>query len=474
MPESNPGPEFNSWPEANTCDVAIVGAGISGLVCAYHLQRAGFKVTVLDTSSVPGGKMRSKKQDGFLMELGPSSILPSPDVDELINNLGLEAEVLRVPARKQPRFIFNGQGLAEVPSGPAALAASKLLSWPAKLNIIKEIFITKKMSRDQSLAEFTRAHLGNEILEKLVAPFISGIHAGDAEALSLEASFPRIAEIARKHGSVLRGLLMARIRGRAKGQGQAGMCSFQQGLAQLPAALARELGEALKLEARVESIKPLPQGRGFSVSYGHLDHSAEPLLCRQLVLATGPREASILSAGVLPAVGKLLNSIRESSMLVAQVGVDEFSLKVKPRGFGFLVPRNRGVRCLGVLWTSSVFPGRAPAGQALLTLFYGGALDPKAFELGEQELQEVISEDLGKTMGWDGNSKFSYVHRIQRALPEFALGHALKIKDLRTKILESGHPLQIIGNYVGGLSIPNCVGLAGLTAKEIAIGLTKP
>jgi len=452
----------------NSCDVVVVGAGISGLACAFNLQRAGMSTTVLEAGLVPGGKIISKQQDGYLMELGPSSMLRSFGIDELINDLDLEPGSLRVRSREHPRFIFDGQGLEEVPSGPWALAMSKLLSWQAKLDIIKEVFITKRMSQDLSLAEFTRVHLGEEVLDKLVAPFVSGIHAGDAESLSLEASFPRIAKSAREYGSVIRGFLWDRISGRAKSRVPVGLCSFQQGLGVLPTALAKELGQGLLLGAKVISINPLPEGRGFTISYSQSDRPAEPLICRYLVLAIGPGEAAVLTADFLPAVRDVLESIRQTPMVVAQVGMNLSSLKVRPKGFGFLVPRDRGVRCLGVLWTSSVFPGRSPQGHALMTLFYGGALDPGAFELGDQELQEVIGKDLGKTMGWDGISTLSFVHRIKHALPAFELGHVQKIESLRRNVSESGHPLRIIGNYVAGISIPDCVELAAWTAKDIA------
>jgi oxygen-dependent protoporphyrinogen oxidase len=459
--------------------VIVIGAGISGLACAYGLMRAGVDVGVLEARPRPGGSIESHHRDGFLLEWGPNSFARKPEAENLITDLGLEDELLRAPMRDHPRFIFKDGSLHEVPTGPLALLRTPLLSFRGKLRILREPFLRTRPPADESVADFVRRHLGPEVLDTLVAPFVSGIYAGDAEQMSLPGAFPLLHEWARARGSVIRGAIAGRHgsgvepkpRRRRARRHPAALCSFRSGLGRLPEALAARLGDRLRCDAPVSDlqIERTDGGaahwrittRGDSGEESVWDASA-------VVIATPPHAAARFTRGCLPGASKALGAIEPVSLVVIHLGVPLDSLTHPPRGFGFLVPRSQGVRILGTLWTSSVFEGRAPEGHALLTIFCGGATDPDAVDLDDAAVTQVVQDDLRETMGWDGRSALVNIVRQRATLPSYHLGHVERIADIERAAESCAAPVKFLGNYRRGISIPDCIRQAAETAAAVA------
>src|ERR1700724_3440334 len=225
--------------------VIVIGAGISGLACAYRLKQLGTPVILLEASARVGGLVGSVRKDGFLFESGPQSFQGTEPLLELIREVGIEGELQRADPRA-PRFIYLRGKLQKIPMTPQALMASSLLGLKSRAKIVSEPFKrTKPPTKEESVADFVRRKFGHEILEYLVAPFVSGVYAGDPEKLSLKAAFPSLEEWEREYGSVLRGASKSRP-AKGAGNGPPPLCSFDRGMAMLTSQLAAKLGERVR------------------------------------------------------------------------------------------------------------------------------------------------------------------------------------------------------------------------------------
>ena len=242
-----------SLPAPTVCPVLVIGGGISGLACAYQLQQNGIPVRLLEAGSRPGGVIATEQRDGFRFDLGPQSFLSSEPLLALIDALGLREQLLHANPRA-PRYILVGGRLVPAPLAPPSLLTTPLLSAGTKLRLFTEIARhTRPPDEDESIAAFVRRKFGDQMLDRLVAPFVSGVYAGDPERLSLRAAFPKLHEMEVRYGSVLRGAMKSRP---AKGTPRAGLCAFREGMEALPRAIAARLGDSLFLETSVTSRAP--------------------------------------------------------------------------------------------------------------------------------------------------------------------------------------------------------------------------
>src|SRR5277367_3000938 len=237
----------------NSTQVAVIGAGISGLACAYRLQQLGLDVTVFEANDCAGGMIDSVEKDGFLFEAGPQSFQGTPPLLALIRELGLEAQ-LQTADPRAPRYVLLHGRLRKIPMSPQALLVSTLLNPISRWKIASEPFKkSQPPTEEESVAAFVRRKFGHEILEYLVAPFVSGVYAGDPEKLSLKAAFPTLDEWEREYGSVLRGAMKSRPP-KEQRTGAPPLCSFTHGVAALPRAIAAKIADGLHYNAHAVSV----------------------------------------------------------------------------------------------------------------------------------------------------------------------------------------------------------------------------
>lgn len=465
----------SSSPKPGAPRVIVIGAGISGLTCAHRLHALGVDAHVLESAPRAGGCIQTLRQQDWLLELGPNTYTRKPASEELVGELGLASEQLVEPMRRQPRYIYDGGRLLEVPMGPAGLLTTRILSPAGKLRLLREPFLTRRPPEEQSVADFIREHLGAEALEMLVGPFVSGVYAGDPERMSMPVAFPLIYDFARRRGSVMRGALSF-LRERRRERRQAGqarrprapsaLCSFPRGMTQLPEALSGALDGRLHCGLTVHRIETRPAGYVLHTS----DAAGQVGLWegQALVCATPAPAAAELLAPFLPEAATALTEIAYTPVMIAHLGAPLSAFRVAPRGFGFLVPRGREVRALGVLFTSAVFPGRAPDGRTLLTAFYGGATDPGVLSVSDGEIAETLRRDLSAALGWEGSCDLLRVTRWPQALPAYHLGHLEMVRRAGAAAAAAPAPLRFLGNWLGGISVPDCIRRARECAEELA------
>jgi oxygen-dependent protoporphyrinogen oxidase len=473
----------------------VIGAGISGLVCAYRLKALGMDVTLIEKSDRVGGVIQSERIDGYLIERGPNSSQGSEELMALVEELGITDELVEGDP-KAPAYVYFNGALHPVPSGVGAFIKSGLLSLSGKLRILKEPFVPARRSdSEESVASFAWRRIGREASERMVAPFVSGIYAGDAEQLSVQAAFPRLANLETGYGGLFRGMFAkAREARRAKRDAAAvldkaaptrrRLCSFRSGMALLPKSLASKLGEDLLTgcdELRIadcglpiEETSPGNSQSAIRNSQSNLltvefarAGDRHQLTCERLIVATPAGVAASLVAPLSDELSRLLGEIAYPPLAIVSLAYDESAIASKLDGFGFLVPPSERMNILGCVWNSSLFDGRAPLGKALVTVFIGGARNPDAALAADAELVSTAHVELCKVLGISGDPQVVAITRYQRSIPQYNLGHFARV--LRIESLVGECPgLSLIGNYLHGVSTGDCIKEADRVAKEVA------
>jgi oxygen-dependent protoporphyrinogen oxidase len=443
--------------------VAVYGAGISGLTVAYRLHRAGVPVVLLEPSARIGGSLWTEDRDGYRLEWGPNTFLSTSEaLMALCDEIGLEPVPANPSAKK--RYIYlNRHGLTPVPSDPVSFLKTPLFSLSGKLRLFSEPFQPAKTnSEDESVADFARRRLGSEFLDRLLGPFLTGVYAGDPESLSASAVLKRVADWERQSGSLLKGALatMQEKRRKRKGKTQSkkaryGLMSFDGGIETLTRHLAEQLpGGSIRLNRTIERVERLGEsGLRLCLAEG------EALDCSELVLAVTGYKAEPIIATLDEASAAILREIPYVPLAVVHLGIQTARLPRTLDGFGFLVPRTEGVETLGSIWASSLFPGRAPDGYALLSCFIGGALNPNLFSRNDDEIIQHVCQDMARMLGASQalQPQFQAILRHPRAIPQYVVGHNARIHALEARLAELAPRVYLAGNYLSGVSMGDCV-----------------
>lgn len=457
--------------------VAVIGAGISGLATAYAVEQLAqqeqleVETLVLEKQSRTGGKIWSIKEEGFLCEWGPNGFLDNkPMTLDLCQSLGISEQLLASDDNARKRFIYSDKILHRLPENGPSFLQSKLISWPGKFRLAYEMLVPQRRGGgDETLAEFGRRRLGAEALNKLIAPMVSGVFAGDPETMSLQSCFPKIYQLEQEHGGLIKAMLKLARKKRAEKKagkvvasaaGPGGtLTSFEQGIQQLTDGVVEVLKGKVQTGSAVVSITP--KNGGFLLLLG--DGSQ---LEAEILVSASPAYAL---AGMLEEMNtqaaQLLREIPYATMNVVCFGYQRERIARDLDGFGYLIPKAEGTNTLGTLWDSSIFPNRAPEGHVLLRSMLGGATNPTAIDLSEEEVKKRTMVDLREIMGIEAEPDFVRIFRHPHAIPQYTRGHAERLQNIAEALL--GHPdLLLTGNAFSGVGLNDCVNASNLTAQK--------
>jgi len=444
-------------------DVLVLGGGLSGLAVAHGAAKRGASVEVLEAMPRAGGVIGSVLRDGALYETGPNSVLDTtPLVNEHLDALGIRAERTDASPVAATRYIVRAGRLLPLPTSPNALLTSHAFSLGAKWRLWREPFVAPLPSTvEESIAAFVRRRLGIEILDYAVDPFVSGVYAGDPERISMPAAFPQIHAIEQKHGSVIKGMFREARERRRSGNTQRsrGSFSFRGGMQTLTDALARNAGR-ITTRARAQDIQ-----RGVDGEWkvrALRDGETVERRAKVLIVALPAYEAGRLMLELAPPAAQALAAIDYAPVASVATLYRRADVEHSLDGFGFLVPARERRRILGTLFSSSLFEGRAPPDNVLLTSFVGGVRHPDLVSQTDSETAGIVRGELESLLGVHGEPLLVAVTRWTRAIPQYNLGHRERLLsvDEAERILPG---LLFCANYRGGVSVGDCIKSAHAT-----------
>ena len=458
---------------ADSKSIAIIGGGITGLTAAWRLHRAGYRITVFEKNPTVGGAISTTEQDGWLIEGGPTTLQQTPEIAALLTELGLENQRMVAHPAANTRFIVRSGRLIPAPVSFGSLLTSPLFSISARLRIFRELLMRPRVrATDTSLAIFFAAHFGREFLDYGLDPFVAGIYAGNPEKLSARYAFPRLWQLERTHGSLLRGLRAEALARLARGEtgSPPPLLSFAHGLHTLPNALAAALPSgSIRTDTVVTNII---SNRPWKIISNHHDE-VETSKFDAIILAL---PASGLAELVFGTLGErtlaTLDHQPHPPVSSLFLGLKRDQVAHSLDGFGALIPAREHRNLLGIHFSSSLFPGRAPAGHVALTVFAGGARQPETARLTTARLLARVLPDLRELLGVSGEPVFIHHRFWPKAIPQYNLGHERFLEPLTR--CENQHPgLFIGGNARDGISLPDCLKSGTELARKTAEFLQK-
>jgi oxygen-dependent protoporphyrinogen oxidase len=446
-------------------DVAIIGGGISGLAAAYELQKRGLSARLFESAARAGGVITTERANGWVIDGGPDSLLvQKPAAVALCRELGI-ADRLVPTLTPRTAYILRDDTLHPIQEGSflgfpirvGALARSSLFSIGGRLRMACEVVIPRgEGDEDESIASFVRRRFGQEAVDYLADPLLAGIHAGDAERLSMRALFPRLLDAERQSGSVIRAFRALHVKPSPPGA----FVSLPGGTGELIDAVAAALApNTIALSARVHELR---RTTAYAVDTAHGVVEA-----RAVILAVPAYATAMLLRPFDTSLAAMCESVPYASTATVAFGYPRDQVAHPLRGSGFVVPRVERRALLAATWVTSKWPGRAPEGHVLLRGFLGGGRDPHRLERSDGELIETARAELSELLGIGGEPRFARLFRWTRQSPQYEVGHLRRVAAIEQRIA-SIPGLFVTGSGFRAIGIPDCIADGRETASRAA------
>lgn len=447
--------------------VAIIGGGITGLTAGFCLQRQGIPVTVYEASGRVGGVIQSLRRDGYVAEFGPNTILEtSPKIGQLIRDAGLEKRRLNPAPRAEARYVVRYKRPIAMPGSPLGFFTTELFTPKAKLAVLCEPFVpARRDGVEESIAEFVLRRLGKEFLDHAIDALVAGVYAGDPYKLSVPQAFPKLAQLEARYGSLIKGQILGARARKKRGEiakDRAPKFSFDDGLQVLPETLSERLGDAVRLQTQVTALAQTATGWMLELSERgeemRREHSAV------IYAGTAYKLAELGLTAATDSNFAAFSEIRYPPVASVVLGFRREDVQHPCEGFGMLIPRVEGFKILGTIFSSSLFPNRAPAGHLTLTSYVGGERYPELASLPSEKLCELTCADLAVLLGVRGKPTFQHTVYYPRAIPQYNLGYG-RYRQMMADLEARAPGLFLAGHYRDGVSLSDSI-VSGCNVAE--------
>ncbi|HVO74645.1 MAG TPA: protoporphyrinogen oxidase [Ignavibacteriaceae bacterium] len=454
-------------------NIVILGAGISGLTTAYLLSKKGFDVTLLEKKNEIGGSIETSSEKGFLFDRGPNSGLETtPVISRLVDELNLKDEFVYANKTSNKRYILRKNELHPLPMNPALFLKTQLFSTKAKLRLMAEPFIGRSNDGyNQSIAEFVTRRLGKEFLDYAINPFVAGVYAGNPEDLSVKSAFPKLYELEEKYGGLILGTVRSmkeRKKRPEKSKQSAKMFSFKSGMNVLPRTLSNYLADRIMLYSEAVAVEK--DTSGYKLTFNQAGKART--LSTDIIISTIPAyAASQLFRKMDEKLASHLNDIYYPPVLVLCLGYNRSDVGRVLDGFGYLIPSKERKSYLGAIWSSVIFPNRAPEDKASFTLFIGGARDPEVGSIDKETLIKKVRSEFESLMIINSEPVYVSYKYWNKAIPQYNLGY-IEHEKYFDKFEKINPGIILSGNYRGGISIGDCVKSAEAVTNKVMFNLS--
>jgi oxygen-dependent protoporphyrinogen oxidase len=444
--------------------IAVVGAGITGLTAAHELTKAGHSVTVFEARSEAGGAIRTVQRDGWLVEVGPNTLLlRDRSLDGFFAEAGLDRELQVANPEAAKRFIVRGGRPHALPQGPLGAVFTPIFNFRGKLRVLWEPFVPQNRTNpDETLDSFARRRVGQEFLDYAVNPFIGGVYACAPEDLCVRHALPRLWRLEQNHGSLVKGTIaLLRAKRKSGERTPTRLVSFRGGLQTLPATLARRLGDAFRPNTEVVGIERGAVAWRVHTQVAGLAAAAD---FDQVVLTTSASALARLEVGGTAPLASLA-AMPYSAVVSVALGFERSAVPHPLDGFGMLVPAKENRRILGSLFSSTLFPGRAPEGRVLLTTFVGGR-QPALAALPEAEIEQIVRAELAELLGVRAEPVFRQFSHWPQAIPKYTVEFGAFAATMEA--FERDHAgLFLAGHFRNGISLSDCLAAGRAVAARV-------
>lgn len=448
----------------NRKKVVIIGGGITGLSAAFYLQKEvldqklPIEISLIEAKPQLGGKIETVRKDGFVIERGPDSFLErKKSATQLVKDLGMEKELVNnatgqayVFAREQLNPIPEGSVMG-IPTNIGPFITSGLFSIPGKMRAAYDFILPKRtVEGDQSLGQFFRRRLGDEVVDNLIEPLLSGIYAGNIDDMSLLSTFPQFYEMEQKNRSLIVGLKKTMPKAqpkRKKGIFQTVKTGLQSVVEEIEKQLtAVDVKKGIKVERFVKT------GEGYTLTLSN----GEEMAADSVIVATSHQVLTNLVQDNRIDLS-YFDSMPATSVATVAMAFPEEAVKLTSNGTGFVISRNSGFTITACTWTHRKWPHTAPKGKALLRAYVGKAGDEAIVEQSDDIILKTVMDDLKRIMDISGEPDFSIVSRLKHSMPQYQIGHKEQVQLIKRQMKESIPGIYLTGASFEGIGIPDCI-----------------
>ena len=454
--------------ETKNIDIAIIGAGLTGLTTAFLLTRAGKKIQIIERQDRAGGQIRTFQENGFVYESGPNTgVVSYPEVAELFAALSPDCTLETAREESKKRWIWKGNKFHALPSGLVSAVTTPLFTLYDKFRILGEPFRAKGTNPDESVAELAARRLGKSFVDYAVDPFLSGVYAGNPHTLVTRHALPKLYNLEQDYGSFIKGSIAKAKLPKSERDKLATKKVFSAvgGLERLAEALVKAIGkEQIALSA--SEVKIQPQGNQWLITY-RTPEGEQSLIANKVVTTCG----AYALPDLLPFIPKedigQISNLHYAPIIQASVGFHN-TRGLQFGAFGGLVPSKEKKDVLGILFPSACFVGRSPEEGALFSFFIGGVRHADMLDWSDEKLKDMILKNIHSMLKFpaDAQPDLIKIHRHQKAIPQYEKSSEARFKMIEE--LQIRYPgLILAGNIKGGIGMADRIRQATGIAKEI-------